>query len=256
MTNSPMVTYVKLSPNHSGKRNHVIDRITVHYMDGDLSVETCGEIFAAPSRRASSNYGIGSDGRIALYVDESNRSWCSGSSYNDNRAVTIECANLAGGALSDRCWNSLIELCADICRRNGIERLVYTGDDSGNLTKHKWYDNTDCPGPWLDTRFGAIARQVNEKLGQYTASVPHPTGFGGTYRCTVDGLCVRTKPSTTGGKVAFYSKGMTVVLDDWYTSADEYIWGRYTAASGNVRYVAVGRDTGKVEPDDYLVKVD
>ena len=96
MSNSPLVSYTKLSPNHSGKRNHVIDTITIHCMAGNASVETCGALFANPSRKASSNYGIGSDGRIALYVDEANRSWCTSSASNDNRAVTIEVANNGG----------------------------------------------------------------------------------------------------------------------------------------------------------------
>lgn len=253
MSNSNMVTYIRLSPNHSGIRNHVIDRITVHYVDGDCSVQTLGEIFANPNRRASSNYGIRRR-EVGLYVDERNRSWCSGSSYNDNRAVTIECANLSDGSLEQSTWDTLVLLCADICKRNGIERLVYTGDDSGNLTMHKWYDDTDCPGPWLSQRFGALARQVNERLGTYNPSVPL-VNFGGTYRCNVDALNVRTKPTINSETVATYHSGQTVVLDDWHESHDGYVWGRYTAYSGNVRYVAIGPDTGKVEPNDFLLKI-
>ena len=93
MSNSPLVQYTKLSPNCSKPRNHVIDTITIHHMAGVLSVETCGNIFANSSRTASSNYGIGSDGRIAMYVEEKNRSWCTSSSKVDNRAVTIEVAS-------------------------------------------------------------------------------------------------------------------------------------------------------------------
>ena len=104
MSNSALVSYVRLSPNHSGRRKYPITKVTPHYMGGNCSVETCGEIFAPRSRQASSNYGIGSDGRVALYVDEANRSWCSSSSDNDNRAVTIECANLADSSLTDACW--------------------------------------------------------------------------------------------------------------------------------------------------------
>lgn len=184
MSNSKLVSYTRLSPNHSGRRNHAIDTITPHYMGGYCSVETCGEIFAHESRRASSNYGIGYDGRIGLYVDECNRSWCSSSSANDNRAVTIECANYndaanghVNGQLPDAVWKSLVELCADICRRNGKTRLVYRGKSSfGNvdysdladtdmlLTKHKWFAGTDCPGPWLDGQFNRLVSEVNAKL--------------------------------------------------------------------------------------------
>ena len=250
MSNSPLVIYTKLSPFNSGARNHEIDRITVHYADGNCSLEGFGSIFTEPNRNASCQYGIDEHGRVGQYCLEKNRSWCSGSSYNDNRAITIECANYSDGSISNACWDTLIRLCADICRRNGISRLVYTGDDSGNLTKHKWYDSTDCPGPWLDSRFGAIARQVNKLLETQPS-----TGIGGTYRCRVLELNVRTKPTTKSDIVATYVLGQLVVLDDWSTSADGYLWGRYVAYSGNVRYVAIGRDTGRVEPDDFLVRV-
>ena len=257
MSNSPLVDYTRLSPNYSTGRNHVIDRITPHYMAGNGSVELCGEIFASPSRKASSNYGIGSDGRIGMYVEEKNRPWTSGSSYNDNRAITIECANLSDGSLTDACWNSLVALCVDICQRNGISKLNYTGDDTGNLTMHKWYQSTDCPGPWLSQQFGRLAREVNEILSGELPKPTPPMVFGGTYKCNVDVLNVRNAPTTKGTQVvAQYTRGDTVVLDDWYVSEDGYIWGRYTGAnSGKYRYVAVGLDTGKPEPNDYLIKV-
>ena len=251
MSNSQMTEYVRLSPNFSQGRNHKIDRITPHYMGGNCTIEVCGEIFASPSRQASSNYGIDSKGRVGLYVEEKNRPWTSGSSYNDNRAVTIECANLDDGSLTPACWNSLVRLCADICKRNGINKIIYTGDDNGNLTMHKWYQDTDCPGPWLSKRFEQLAREINAMLG--TVITPD---FGGTYRCTVDSLNVRTEPSLNGEIVAQYHEGDTVNLDDWYVCADGYVWGRYIGfTSGKYRYVAVGRNTGKVEDDDYLIKV-
>ena len=165
MSNSSMVSYTRLSPNYTpGRGGERITRITPHYCSGNISIENLGSIFAASSRQASSNYGIGPDGRIALYVDESNRSWCSSSGYNDRKAVTIECSNLPDGSLTQATWRSLVALCADICRRNGIPRLNYTGSDSGNLTMHKWYGNTDCPGPWLSHEFGRLANEVNAIL--------------------------------------------------------------------------------------------
>ena len=175
MSNSPLVSYTKLSPNHSGKRNHVIDTISIHCMAGNLTVETCGNLFANPSRKASSNYGIGSDGRIALYVEECNRSWCTSSSSNDNRAITIEVANNGGKdqgwPVSNAAYNSLIALLVDICQRNGIKKLLWKGDksligqvDKQNMTVHRWFAKKDCPGDWLYSRHGQIAAEVNAKL--------------------------------------------------------------------------------------------
>lgn len=132
MSNSPLVSYTRLSPNHSGKRQHIIDTVSIHCMAGNATVETCGAIFADPARNASSNYGIGSDGRIALYVDEANRSWCTSNAANDHRAITIEVANNGGAPdwpVSDQAYEALIQLLVDICRRNpGIGRLRWLGD--------------------------------------------------------------------------------------------------------------------------------
>lgn len=136
-------------------------------MAGNLSVETCGELFANRKREVSSNYGIGSDGRIALYVEEKNRSWCSSSSANDNQAITIEVANdEIGGSwhVSDKAYKSLINLCVDICKRNGIKELIFTGDASGNLTQHNYFAATDCPGAYLKSKFPEIAKEVNKRL--------------------------------------------------------------------------------------------
>lgn len=175
MSNSPLVSYTKLSPNHSGKRNHVIDTVSIHCMAGNLTVETCGNLFANPSRKASSNYGIGSDGRIGLYVEECNRSWCTSSSSNDNRAITIEVANNGGAdqgwPVSDAAYNSLIALLVDICQRNGIKKLLWKADksligqvDKQNMTVHRWFAAKACPGDWLYNRHGQIAAEVNAKL--------------------------------------------------------------------------------------------
>ena len=245
--------------NHSGQRDHNVCRITPHYMAGLISAERCCEIFLPPERRASANYCIGKDGEIWGSVDEENRSWCSGSSYNDNRAITIECANYDDGSLPDSTWNSLVRLCADICIRYGF-RINYTGDDSGNLTMHKWYDDTDCPGPWFSNQFDRLANEINAAIDGQPAPAPHPTpapsGMVGAYRCTVDGLRVRTAPNLNGDIVAEYNNGDIVELEDWSTSSNGYSWGRYIGhSSGCYRYVALGRDTGKVEPDDFLIKI-
>lgn len=172
MSNSKLVCYTKISPNSTNPRNHKIDKITIHHMAGNLSVETCGNVFAPASRQASSNYGIDSDGRVGMYVSEMNRSWCTSSRENDHRAVTIEVANDEIGGnwhVSDKALTKLIDLCVDICQRNGIEKLNYTGDKSGNLTMHKWFANTNCPGPYLESKFPYIAAEVNKRLGVETA---------------------------------------------------------------------------------------
>ena len=174
MSNSPLVTYTKLSPNHSGRRNHVIDTVSVHCMAGNASVETCGALFADPSRKASSNYGIGSDGRIALYVEEANRSWCTSNAANDHRAITIEVANNGGEPdwpVSDKAYAALLDLLTDICRRNGIKKLLWKGDksligqvDKQNMTVHRWFAAKACPGDYLYNRHGEIAAEVNRRL--------------------------------------------------------------------------------------------
>lgn len=174
MSNSPLINYTRLSPNHSGRRNHVIDTISIHCMAGNASVETCGALFADPSRKASSNYGIGSDGRIALYVDEANRSWCTSNAANDNRAITIEVANNGGAPdwpVSGKAYSALLGLLTDICRRNNIKELLWKGDksligqvDKQNMTVHRWFAAKACPGDYLYNRHGEIAAEVNRRL--------------------------------------------------------------------------------------------
>ena len=167
MSNSSLVNYTKISPNSSNPRSKKISKITIHHMAGNLTVEQCGNVFAPTSRQASSNYGIGTDGRVGLYVDESNRSWASSSSANDNMAVTIEVANdVVGGNwhVSDKALSKLIDLCTDICKRNGIPKLNFTGDKNGNLTMHKYFAATACPGEYLESKFPYIANEVNKRL--------------------------------------------------------------------------------------------
>lgn len=174
MSNSPLVDYTKISQN-SSSRTAKISKITIHHMAGNLSVESCGNVFQTTSRQASSNYGIGSDGRVGLYVDESRRAWTSSNRDNDNCAVTIEVANDGGAPdwhVSDKALAKTIDLCEDICRRNGIKKLNFTGDRAGNLTMHKWYANTQCPGPYLESKFQYIADEVNKRLGESASSNP------------------------------------------------------------------------------------
>lgn len=176
MSNSSLVNYTAISPNSSNPRNNKIKKITIHHMAGNLSVETCGRVFNGKNRQASSNYGIGSDGRVGMYVEEKNRAWTSSSPSNDNQAITIEVAN-DGGAntnwhVSDKALAKLIDLCVDICKRNGIASLNYTGDANGNLTRHNMFANTTCPGPYLQSKFPYIASEVNKRLNGSSTSVP------------------------------------------------------------------------------------
>jgi len=175
-SNSSLVNYIHHGPNHSGQRNHAIDTISIHCMAGNLSVETCGSLFANSNTQASSNYGIGSDGRIGLYIDEWNRSWCTSSAANDNRAVTIEVANIEAQEpyrISTAAYNSLIKLCADICMRNGIKQLLWKGDKSligqvskQNMTVHRWFAAKSCPGQWLYDNHAKIAADVNKLIAE------------------------------------------------------------------------------------------
>ena len=269
MSNSPLICHTNLSPNCSSRNGAKITKITPHHMSGNLSIESCGNTFKPVARQASSNYGIGTDGRIALYVDESMRAWTSSSYENDRRAVTIEVANCATGEpwpISDAAWNSLVALCVDICQRNGIKGLTWDGTPNGSLTAHYMFANTDCPGTTLKGRMQELADTVNSKLNNgWKPSAPSTPpassgnsytqkGFGGTYTCTVPNLNVRSAPSLSGAVVASYTKGQTVNLDDTYWIADGYVWGTYIGYSGNRRYIAVGRHTGKPENDDYLIK--
>jgi hypothetical protein len=183
MSNSSLVSYTKLSPNHSGKRTHSIDRITPHCVVGQCSVERLGEIFAPKTRKASCQYGIGADGRVGMYVEEKNRSWCSSSNANDQRAVTIECASDAAApyAFKDAVYSKLIDLCVDICKRNGKTKLLWLGDKNKTLnyipasnemvlTVHRWFASKSCPGDWMYSRMGDLATKVTAKLNPTSSS--------------------------------------------------------------------------------------
>lgn len=184
MSNSPMVDFTLISPYKTSPRKNAIKKITIHHMAGNLSVETCGNVFNG-TREASANYGIGSDGRVGMYVEEKDRAWTSSNAGNDNQAITIEVANDVYGGnwhVSDTALAKLIDLCVDICKRNGIAKLNYTGDKSGNLTMHKWFSATTCPGPYLESKFPYIAEEVNKRL---SAATDEPSA---TNKKTVDEL--------------------------------------------------------------------
>lgn len=174
-TNSPLTSVTLLSPNHSGQRTHAIDTITIHCVVGQCTAKRIGEIFQPTSRQASSNYGIGYDGEIGLYVEEKNRSWCSSSNTNDQRAITIEVASDTSEpyAVTSAAYSALIKLVADICKRNGIKKLVWSTNKADrvnhkngcNMTVHRDYANKSCPGTYLYNKHGEIAAEVNKLLG-------------------------------------------------------------------------------------------
>lgn len=179
-TNSSLVSYVGLSPNHSGQRTHSIDRITPHCVVGQLSAETICACFPV-GRDTSCNYGIGTDGRVSLCVEENNRSWCSSSNANDQRAITIECASdkTEPYAMNDAVYNTLVRLCTDICKRNGKNKLLWFADKDKSLnyspksnemviTVHRWFANKSCPGNWLYARLDDLATKVTAVLGGET----------------------------------------------------------------------------------------
>ena len=172
MSNSSLVSYTKLSPNCTKMTNKINKKITIHHMAANISIEACGSWFAQSNAKASANYGIGSDGRIALYVNECDRSWASSSKANDEQAITIEVANCGGSPdwkISNAAYTALINLCVDICKRNNIKALEYTGDKNGNLTRHNMFASTTCPGPYLQGKFSEIAAEVNNRLNAQVA---------------------------------------------------------------------------------------
>ena len=187
MSNSNLVSYTRISPNRNSPRNHAIDRISIHCVVGQCTAERIGEIFAPSSREASSNYGIGLDGRIGMYVEEKDRSWCTSSRENDNRAVTIEVASdtVHPYAVKEAAFAALLDLCTDICKRNGKKRLLWFGDkdktlaytpkaDEMILTVHRWFANKACPGEYLYSRHSEIAAEVTKRL----AEEEKPAGTG------------------------------------------------------------------------------
>lgn len=215
-TNSSMVAYTKLSPNHSGQRTHSIDRISPHCVVGQCTAEGLGDWFAKSSTQASSNYGIDRNGRVGLYVEEKNRSWCTSSNANDQRAITIECASgtTEPYTMNNTVYETLIKLCTDICKRNGKKKLLWFADKDKSLnytpksdemviTVHRWFANKSCPGNWLYARLGDVAARVTANLGgkdktdDVKVDVKYPaTPF--TVRVIINNFNYRSEPSMNG----------------------------------------------------------
>lgn len=211
MSNSPLVNYTKISPNKSSPRNHKIDTVTIHCVVGQCSVETLGNVFAPTSQQASSNYGIGYDGRIGMYVEEKDRSWCSSNAANDNRAITIEVASDTKEpyAVNAKAYAALIDLLVDICKRNGIKELVWSTNKADrvnhkngcNMTVHRDYANKSCPGTYLYERHAQIASEVNKRLGSTNIKPAPEKPSGGLYRVQTGAFKSKTNADAMLAKV-------------------------------------------------------
>ena len=270
MSNSSLIDCTVKSPNHSGARTHVVDRITPHCVVGQLSAEGIGNCFPA-GRQASCNYGIGTEGRVCLIVDEANRSWCSSSNANDQRAITIECASdkTEPYAFNDKVYSKLIDLCVDICKRYGKKKLLWIdnkdkalaynpANDEMLLTVHRWFANKSCPGNWMYARMGDLANKVTTRLGggstipsnagSGTTPVETPTAANTNYPTvpfTVDVLVsdLNIRKSPNGDKTGQVTgKGkftITQVVNDWgkLKSRAGYIYLK------NTSYVKIGSTT-------------
>ena len=276
-TNSPLVSYTKLSPNHSGQRTHVIDRITPHCVVGQLTAAGICGCFTSSSVQASCNYGIGKDGDIGLCVEERNRSWCTSSNANDQRAVTIECASdkTHPYAFTSKCYNALVKLCVDICKRNGKTKLLWLGNKDKTLaynpaanemvlTVHRWFANKSCPGDWMYQRMGDLAAKVTAKLGGAAAEPekkPDTTtnNFPAVpfiVNVKIDDLNYRSQPSMDGAVKGQAGKGVFTIVEvnnGWgkLKSGVGWIW------LGNPQYCTIG-DTVKTSTptfSPYKVKV-
>jgi len=248
MSNSTLVNYTKISPNKNSPRNHAIDRITIHCVVGQCTVETLGSIFAATSRQASSNYGIGKDGKVGMYVEEKDRSWCSSSSSNDHRAVTIEVASDTTDPykVTDKAYSALLDLVTDICKRNGKTKLLWFGDKAKTLaytpktgemvmTVHRWFANKSCPGEYLYSRHGEIAAEVTRRLSGGTSSTQTAT-TGNTaafrVRITASALNIRKGPGTNYAVTGtIKDKGVYTIMET-KTGTGATSWGRLKSGAG------------------------
>ncbi len=257
-TNSSLVSYTQISPNRTKNRTHAIDTITIHCVVGQCSVETLGSIFAAESRQASSNYGIGKDGRIGMYCEEKDRSWCSSNAANDHRAVTIEVASDTTDpyAVNDTAYAALIDLVTDICQRNGIAKLVWSTSKNDrvnhlngcNMTVHRDYANKSCPGDYLYERHGEIAAAVNQRLGAADTSASADT----TYPEKLTSGYYRVRKTWSDSKTQL---GAYRILANAKKKADENAGYSVFDNDGNVVYSGATETAEEFTPYTVQVKI-
>lgn len=257
MSNSPLATYTRITKNKTSPRNHAIDTITIHCIVGQWTAKQGCDYFATTDRQCSANYVVGKDGSIGLSVDEKDRSWCSSNGTNDNRAITIEVASDTTHpyAVTAKAYAALLDLVTDICKRNGIKKLVWSTNKNDrvnhrngcNMTVHRDFANKACPGEYLYSRHGEIAAEVNRRLqgasngGGVVVTPPaaeKPTG--GTTGATVTPYLVRVKisnlnirkgPGTNYGSTGFIKPGVyTIVAESTGTGATK--WGKLKSGAG------------------------
>lgn len=257
MSNSPLATYTRITKNKTSPRNHAIDTITIHCIVGQWTAKQGCDYFATTDRQCSANYVVGKDGSIGLSVDEKDCSWCSSNGTNDNRAITIEVASDTTHpyAVTAKAYAALLDLVTDICKRNGIKKLVWSTNKNDrvnhrngcNMTVHRDFANKACPGEYLYSRHGEIAAEVNRRLqgasngGGVVVTPPaaeKPTG--GTTEATVTPYLVRVKisnlnirkgPGTNYGSTGFIKPGVyTIVAESTGTGATK--WGKLKSGAG------------------------
>jgi len=257
MSNSPLATYTRITKNKTSPRNHAIDTITIHCIVGQWTAKQGCDYFATTDRQCSANYVVGKDGSIGLSVDEKDRSWCSSNGTNDNRAITIEVASDTTHpyAVTAKAYAALLDLVTDICKRNGIKKLVWSTNKNDrvnhrngcNMTVHRDFANKACPGEYLYSRHGEIAAEVNRRLqgasnggGVVVTPPAAEKPIGGTTGATVPPYLVRVKitnlnirkgPGTNYGATGYIRPGIyTIVAESTGKGAAK--WGKLKSGAG------------------------
>ena len=279
MANSSLATYTRISPHNSGTRTSKISKITIHHMSGKMTGKACADYFATTDREVSSNYCIGYGGDIAVSVNESDRSWCSSSRSNDQAAVTIEVSNIANSAsvdpdwkISDEAMKSLIKLCADVCKRNGIKKLYYDGTTNATLTRHCMFASTDCPGPYIKSKTTYICDEVNKLIGATTTTTTtqtqNKTTTTTTTTKTTTTTAVKAGDTVQLSSKATYYNGKTI--PDWVKNTkwivksvsgdraiiDKSADGKNSIMSPvNTKYLTVVKNTAATTFTPYKIRV-
>lgn len=248
-TNSGLAVYKNLTGNCTKPRTHAIDTITIHCIVGQWTAKQGCDYFAGTDRQCSSNYVVGKDGSIGLSVEEANRSWCSSNAANDHRAVTIEVASdtVHPYAVTEKAYAVLIDLVADICKRNGIKKLVWSTKKADrvnhkngcNMTVHRDYANKACPGEYLYSRMGDIAAQVNKRLGvtdagQAPAEKPQTPAAGAVpfkVRVSAADLNIRTGPGTNTARKGYIKPGVYTIVEV-RSGPGASAWGKLKSGAG------------------------
>ena len=256
-SNSPLATVRMISPNRTPNRNHAIDTITIHCFVGQVTAKRGCEVFQPSSKGASCNYVVGYDGSIGLCVEEKDRSWCTGGydkngnpirvngvsgKSNDYQAITIEVASDTKHpyAITEKAMAALIELCTDICRRNGIKKLLWSGDKNlvgnpakQNLTVHRWFANKACPGDYIYQRLGDIAAKVNAKFGVTPPAETKPVStVPYKVRITATDLRIRKGPGTNTDIVQKAIKSGVYTIVSEATGQGAILWGKLKSGIG------------------------